>query len=391
MGRFLTFIVVALSLLGGIHYYLWRRLVRDPAWRPPWQLVGGTVVGLLALSIVLSLILGRGSGDIRRALAWPGYVWLGVMFLFLVTLAALDLLRVAALLARRTAGAAALAQDRRLFLTRIAASAAGAIVAAGSAIALRSGRRPPPIKPLTIRLPRLAAEQHGFTIVQLTDMHVGPTLGRGFVQDIVDRTNALSPDLIAITGDLVDGSVADLGPAVAPLAQLRAKHGVFFVTGNHEYFSGAAAWVNELTRIGIRVLQNERVSIGNGSASFDLAGVDDPTAVHYGGLPHGAAVERALAGRDLARELVLLAHQPKSALDAEPFGVGLQLSGHTHGGQLWPFSLLVRLQQPFSAGLYQHRGSQVYVSRGTGYWGPPMRLRAPSEITHVRLESGRIA
>jgi predicted MPP superfamily phosphohydrolase len=166
---------------------------------------------------------------------------------------------------------------------------------------------------------------------------------------------------------------------------------VFFVTGNHEYFSGAAAWVNELTRIGIRVLQNERVAIGNGEATFDLAGVDDPTAVHYGGLPSREAVARALAGRDPGRELVLLAHQPRSALDAEPFGVGLQLSGHTHGGQIWPFGLIVMLQQPFTAGLYRHRGSQVYVSRGTGYWGPPMRLAVPSEITYVRLESPQVA
>jgi predicted MPP superfamily phosphohydrolase len=387
VGRFLTFIAIAFSLLGGIHYYLWRRLVRDPAWRPPWQLAGGAAVALLALSIVLSLILGRGAGEFRKTFAWPGYVWLGVMFLFLVALGALDLLRVIALVGRRAAGAAALAGDRRLFLARIGAAAATSIVAATSAIALRAGRRSPAIRPLTIRLARLPREQHGFSIVQLTDMHVGPTLGHDFVRDIVERTNALSPDLIAITGDLVDGSVPDLGPVIAPLAELRAKHGVFFVTGNHEYFSGAAEWVNELTRIGIRVLQNERVSIGNGSTSFDLAGVEDPSAVHHGGLPPRAAVERALAGRNPDRELVLLAHQPRSALDAEPYGVGLQLSGHTHGGQLWPFGLLVQLQQPFTAGLYQHRGSQVYVSRGTGYWGPPMRLGAPSEITHVRLES----
>ncbi len=183
----------------------------------------------------------------------------------------------------------------------------------------------------------------------------------------------------------------DLSDAIAPLAQLRAPHGVFFVTGNHEYFSGAEAWVNELTRIGIRVLQNERVSIGNGAVSFDLAGVDDPSAAHQGGLPPREAVARALAGRDPARELVLLAHQPRSALDAEPFGVGLQLSGHTHGGQIWPFGLLVMLQQPFTAGLHRHRGSQVYVSRGTGYWGPPMRLATPSEITHIRLQSARVA
>jgi predicted MPP superfamily phosphohydrolase len=391
VGRFLTFIVVAFALLGGIHYYLWRRLIRDPAWRPPWQFVGGAVVTAFAASIVLSLILGRGQGEVRKAFAWPGYVWMGVMFLFLIAFAALDLLRAAALLARRAAGAEALASDRRLFLARFAAAGATSLVVATSAIALRAARRRPPVRPLTIQLPRLPLEQHGFSIVQLTDMHVGPLIGREFVQDVVDRTNALTPDLIAITGDLVDGRVADLGQLIAPLAELRAKHGVFFVTGNHEYFSGAQEWVNELTRIGIRVLQNERVSIGNASASFDLAGVDDPTAVHYGGLAPRAAVERALAGRDHGRELVLLAHQPRSALDAESFGVGLQLSGHTHGGQLWPFGMLIMLQQPFTAGLYRHQGSQVYVSCGTGFWGPPMRLGAPSEITHIRLEAQRSA
>lgn len=391
MGRFLTFIAVAFTLLGGIHYYLWRRLVLDPAWRPRWKLIGGVALWLLAGSIVSSLILGRGQGAVHKAFAWPGYVWLGVMFLFLITLATVDLFRVAALLVRRAAGSQAPAADRRQFIARVAAAGATAVVGAASAVALRAAHRPAAVRPLTIRLPRLPAEQHGFSIVQLTDLHVGPLLGRAFVQDVVDRTNALSPDLIAITGDLVDGSVADLGHLIAPLAELRAKHGVFFVTGNHEYFSGATQWVNELTRIGIRVLQNERVSIGNGSASFDLAGVDDRSAVHYGGLAPRAAVERALAGRDPDRELVLLAHQPRSALDAETFGVGLQLSGHTHGGQLWPFGLLVKLQQPFSAGLYLHRGSHVYVSRGTGFWGPPMRLGAPSEITHVRLEAERAA
>ena len=256
---------------------------------------------------------------------------------------------------------------------------------------MRAARRPAPVRPVTIRLERLPAALHGFSIVQLTDIHVGPTIGRRFVEDVVARTNALEPDLVAITGDLVDGHVSDLAESIAPLAQLRARHGVFFVTGNHEYFSGADAWVNELTRMGIRVLQNERVVIGNGVASFDLAGVDDPSAVHYGGLPPNEAVARALAGRDPTRELVLLAHQPRSALDAAPFGVGLQLSGHTHGGQLWPFGLIVLLQQPFTAGLHRHGQSQVYVSRGTGYWGPPMRLAAPSEITHLRLESARAA
>jgi len=391
VGRFLTFIVVAVGLLASIHYYLWRRLVRDPAWRAPWQAIGALGLTILGLSVVASMILGRGSGDFRKALSWPGYLWLGAMFLFLVAWGAADLARAGAALARRAGGAAPVAPARRRFLARAAAAGVTSIVAAASAVAVRMARRPAPVRPVTIRLDRLPAALHGFSIVQLTDIHVGPTIGRRFVEDVVARTNALEPDLVAITGDLVDGHVSDLAQAIAPLAQLRAPHGVFFVTGNHEYFSGAGPWVNEPTRIGIRVLQNERVVIGNGSASFDLAGVDDPSAVHYGGLPPNEAVARALAGRDPTRELVLLAHQPRSALDAAPFGVGLQLSGHTHGGQIWPFGLVVTLQQPFTAGLHRHGQSQVYVSCGTGYWGPPMRLAAPSEITHVRLESARAA
>jgi hypothetical protein len=226
---------------------------------------------------------------------------------------------------------------------------------------------------------------NGFTLVQLTDIHVGPTIGRAFIETIVAHTNALNPDLIAITGDLVDGTVSELADAVAPLAALRARHGVYFVTGNHEYFSGATPWIAELTRLGIRCLRNERVSIGDGAASFELAGVDDRSGARFGEPGHGENLEKALAALDPAREVVLLAHQPKSVLTAARFGVGLQISGHTHGGQIWPFTYFVRLQQPFVAGLHRHEGAQVYVSRGTGYWGPPMRLGAPAEITQLVL------
>jgi hypothetical protein len=247
------------------------------------------------------------------------------------------------------------------------------------------------VRRVRVRLARLPRAQHGLTIVQITDLHVGPTIGRAVVEDVVERTNALSPDIVAITGDLVDGSVSALRDAVAPLANLRARHGVFFVTGNHEYFSGADEWMKELPRLGVRVLANERVSIGAGDSSFDLGGIDDRSAERYGGLATDAALARALGGRDPQRELVLLAHQPRSMLDAAPFGVGLQISGHTHGGQIWPFGFLVRLQQRFWPGLHRHGDAQIYVSRGTGYWGPPMRLAEPAELTHLTLESAQIA
>jgi predicted MPP superfamily phosphohydrolase len=231
----------------------------------------------------------------------------------------------------------------------------------------------------------LPAGSHGTTIVQLTDLHVGPTIGRAFIEDIVRRTNALAPDIVAITGDLVDGSVEALGEAVAPLGDLRARHGVFFVTGNHEYFSGVTPWLAALERLGIKVLANERVSIG-GAEGFDLAGIHDQSGARFDPA-HGSDPAAALAGRDPAREVVLLAHQPKSVTAAARLGVGLQLSGHTHGGQLWPFGLLVQLQQPFIHGLHRVGETQIYVSPGTGYWGPPMRLGTRAEITRIRLLS----
>jgi hypothetical protein len=238
VSRLLTFIAIALVILGSIHYYLWRRLIRDPAWRAPWRTVGAVGLTALALSVVASMILGRGRGPVRSALAWPGYVWLGVMFLFLVALAAADLIRFGAWLARR---AAELARDRRWrsdrpraerrrFLARAAAAGVTSAVAGASAVALRAGLRPPPVQPIAVRLDRLPPQLHGFSIVQLTDIHAGPTIGRRFVEDVVARTNALSPDLVAITGDLVDGGVAELADVVAPLTGLRAPHGVFWLS-----------------------------------------------------------------------------------------------------------------------------------------------------------------
>jgi predicted MPP superfamily phosphohydrolase len=229
-----------------------------------------------------------------------------------------------------------------------------------------------------VTLAKLPKALDGFTIVQLTDVHIGggPTLARDWLADVVARTNALAPDLIAITGDLVDGSVERLRDEVAPLKDLKARHGVYFVTGNHEYYAGAEAWIAELGRLGIRCLRNERLPITDG---LDLAGVDD-----YHARPDLA---RALAGRDPNRALVLLAHQPRAVHEAAAQGVCLQLSGHTHGGQIWPWNSLVRLQQPYVAGLVREGQTQLYVSRGTGYWGPPMRLGTHAEITRVTLKA----
>jgi predicted MPP superfamily phosphohydrolase len=243
------------------------------------------------------------------------------------------------------------------------------------------------IREVRVTLPRLPHELDGIKILQLSDLHVGPSLGQEFVKHVVELTNADQPDVIAITGDLVDGAVSELRHLIEPFAQLKARYGVYFVTGNHEYYSGVEAWCTFLQELGVRVLRNERVSIGSAAASFDLAGIDDYSASHFGP-GQGPDLAHALRGRDPSRELVLLAHQPRAIHEAERAGVGLQLSGHTHGGQIWPFGFLVKLQQPAVAGLRRIGDAFLYVSRGTGYWGPPMRLGAPSEITRLVLLSG---
>jgi len=245
-------------------------------------------------------------------------------------------------------------------------------------------RRVAAVRHVDVRLAGLPTALEGFTIAQITDIHVGPTIKHQFVRGIVDRVNHLKADMVAITGDLVDGSVADLAPHTAPLADLRSRHGTYFVTGNHEYYSGARAWIDEMRRLGTCVLLNEHVVIEHDGATIAIAGVTDYSAHHFNpehrSDPHGA-----LAGVPDGAVKLLLAHQPRSAHRAEDAGFDLQLSGHTHGGQFWPWNHFVRMQQPFTAGLHRLGLMWIYISRGTGYWGPPMRFGAPSEITRIRL------
>lgn len=248
----------------------------------------------------------------------------------------------------------------------------------------KQGMVTPTLREVRIRLNRLPTSLDGTTLVQLTDVHIGNTIGADFVTRMVDAANAAKPCAIVITGDLVDGPVSKLREAAAPLANLRATHGVFFVTGNHEYYSGVDPWLSYFGELGIRVLRNERVRIGKGDDYFDLAGIDDYRAGFYPG--HGPDLEGALAGRDASKELVLLAHQPRHVRQAQRHNVGLQLSGHTHGGQIWPWHYIAKASQGgLLAGHSHHGDTQLYISRGTGYWGPPVRIFAKPEITRVTL------
>ncbi|MFD8225445.1 metallophosphoesterase [Streptomyces massasporeus] len=269
---------------------------------------------------------------------------------------------------------------RRLFVSRVVAGAAAAAAVGTVGYGTYGVLRGPKVKRVTVPLAKLPRAAHGYRIAVVSDVHLGPFLGRGFAQKVVDTINATQPDLIAVVGDLVDGSVKDLGPAAAPLAQLRARHGSYFVTGNHEYFSGAGQWVEEVRRLGINPLENARREM----PYFDLAGVNDVAGEDEG---QGPDFAKALGDRDTARACVLLAHQPVQIHDAVEHGVDLQLSGHTHGGQLWPGNLIASGANPTLAGLDRYGDTQLYVSRGAGAWGPPTRVGAPSDITVIELAS----
>lgn len=270
--------------------------------------------------------------------------------------------------------------SRRLFVSRVVGGAAAAAGLATVGYGAYGVLRGPSVRRITVPLAKLPRAAHGFRIAVVSDIHIGPILGRAHTRRIVDTINATSPDLVAVVGDLVDGSVADLGSAAEPLAALRARHGSYFVTGNHEYFSGAEQWVDHVRELGLVPLENARAEI----EGFDLAGVNDIAGETEG---QGPDFGRALGDRDRGRAAVLMAHQPVVIHDAVEHGVDLQLSGHTHGGQLWPGNYLAELANPTVAGLERYGDTQLFVSRGAGAWGPPVRVGAPSDITVVELAS----
>ncbi len=370
------------SLVFLLHAYVGWRLLSDlPSGSPGfvlllvWLTFSAAVLpmGLFARRIVRQ--------PVADLLVWAGMIAMGAFSSLFV----LTFLRDAGLLLA-SALAWALRSGASLHALQAWSAVAVPLLAAlFTLLGFANARRTAAVVAIDVAIAGLPAALHGFRIAQISDIHIGPTIRRGYVEAIVEAVNRLDADLIAVTGDLVDGSVAQLFPHTAPLARLAARHGAYFVTGNHEYYAGAQEWIAEIRRLGMRVLMNEHVVLEHAGAAVVIAGVTDFNAHHYAeahrsdphAAAHGAPAHAALR--------VLLAHQPRSARAAEGAGFHLQLSGHTHGGQFWPWNHFVRLQQPFTAGLRLHGALQVYTSRGTGYWGPPKRLWAPSEITCLRL------
>jgi uncharacterized protein len=366
-----------------LHAFVAWRLLPALSELAPAQVALAVVLALSAALMPWGLLARRvRSRRWSDRLSWAGLGFMGLFSSLFVLTVARDLLLVLpahAVLA--FAPGAFDAQALALWSATAVALAAAAITAVG----LWNARRTAAVVSVEVPIRDLPAALHGFSIAQISDIHVGPTIKRGYLQSIVDAVNALDADMVAVTGDLVDGSVADLGHHVAPLAALSSRHGTYFVTGNHEYYSGAHAWIVELRRLGVQVLMNEHVVLAHDEAHLLVAGVTDYSAHHFDP-SHRSDPQAALhQAPDHARIRVLLAHQPRSAAAAALAGFHLQLSGHTHGGQFLPWNFMVRFQQPFTAGLHRLKDLWVYTSRGTGYWGPPKRFGAPSEITHLRF------
>ncbi|MFG2458901.1 metallophosphoesterase [Streptomyces sp. NPDC048523] len=421
----IVFALLALTVLVTANWYLWRRLFRDTTEGPGRvRRAGAVLIGGGWVLAVAALVAERTGAPfwLQRVLAWPGFLWLALSIYLLLAVVAGEVVRpllrrvlerrdgrgepaVAAVPQPERVPAGAPAEkpqepgeggpasegprepgpptpvpSRRLFVSRVVAGAAAAAAVGTVGQGTYGVLRGPRVKRVTVPLAKLPRAAHGYRIAVVSDIHLSPVLGRGFAQKVVDTINSTRPDLIAVVGDLVDGSVKDLGPAAAPLARLEARHGSFFVTGNHEYFSGAEQWVEEVRRLGLRPLENDRTEL----AWFDLAGVNDIAGESEG---QGPDFAKALGDRDTARACVLLAHQPVQIHDAVEHGVDLQLSGHTHGGQLWPGNLVAELANPTVAGLERYGDTQLYVSRGAGAWGPPTRVGAPSDITVIELAS----
>jgi len=375
MLRLISFVLL-------LHLYVALRLLPDM----PFGTLGVAAVSMWLIVSVSLTPLGLLARRIKRQplsdrLAWAGLLAIGSLSSLLV----LTLIRDVVLLVGYAVSGWLLEGD---LLQRFQSSSAVAVpLLAGllTFVGLVNARRRAKVRSVNVPIADLPAPLHGFTIAQISDIHIGPTIKREYVAAIVDAVNQLDADMIAVTGDLVDGSVKQLSVHTQPLSRLSARHGAFFVTGNHEYYSGVSGWVAELRRLGLCVLMNEHVVLRHKGGIVVVAGVTDYSAHHYDPA-HQSDPAGAIAGAptDAAVKL-LLAHQPRSAFAAEPAGFDLQLSGHTHGGQFWPWTFFVRLQQPFTAGLRRLGSLWVYTSRGTGYWGPPQRLGAPSEITHLRL------
>ena len=384
------FLVVALSLMLALHGYVGARFIA------PFALTGGPLalywVILFLLAVMpLSVMVVRFRGienNLIDVLLWVGYASLGLFSLAFVIFLIRDLGwmvthllgKISSLLNSSREPLAGPALDRRQFLILAMNWGILGLSLLLGFIGLLQARFKPLIQRVELPIHRFSSQLGQLRIVQITDLHVGPTIKEKFVREVVKQVNTLSPDLIFFTGDMVDGSVRRLERDVEPLRELKARYGTYFVTGNHEYYSGADSWVAKVRELGMIPLMNEHRILDLNGQKLVLAGVTDFMA-HQMLKSHTSDPVRALTGAPRDVPTILLAHQPGTADQVKDLDIDLMVCGHTHGGQYVPFNWAVAKAHKYSAGLYEQGKMWVYVNRGTGYWGPPLRLGIPSEIT----------
>ena len=396
----LVYLFIFIAVLSLMYGYIGWRLIIPAGFGPPVTLLSWGVLVTLFILFFFPIVMrfNRVGGAWIDAIAWIGYLSFGFITLLFAMLVTKDLIllvvagiKKSVLIVSRIIDSGQTAvqtvdpERRRLLINSINAGILG-VTAALTGYGMFEALRDPAVVEVNIPIKNLPPDLDGFRIIQITDLHVSQTLKRPFVQSVVDKVNGLKPDLITLTGDLVDGSVGELGDDVAPLADLKAPYGCYFITGNHEYYSGVQQWVAEVARLGFTVLLNEHRVIERGEGRLLLAGVTDYSGGQSAG-NHLSDPQGASAGAPACHARVLLAHQPRSIFAAAEAGYHYVISGHTHGGQYFPYHFLAALAQPYLSGLHWHGNTRIYVSRGTGYWGPQIRIGAPSEITVHRLAS----